>query len=310
MVHFMKELLSRSSAGNSIAPQVEIILVTGYSGAGKSVMLRALEDIGFFCIDNLPVQLLPSLFQFIANSQAVNQRIALGIDARGGHTMEYLIQTLNRAHEYGLYTIKIFFLSASSAVLCKRFQETRRAHPMGKEVDLITAIELEKKLLQPLVESAHTIVETDQFTLHELRNFVRISCAEPETIKLIVNIISFGFKYGIPQESNMIYDVRFLPNPYFVEALRPLTGKHILINDYLFSHTSVTEYWDKLIDFFKYSVQKSYEEGRSFITIALGCTGGRHRSVALVEKIAQVPIEYVQFMVKHRDINQDPYLLS
>lgn len=285
--------------------QLEVLVVTGYSGAGKSTVLRALEDIGFFCIDNLPLQLLHSLFQFISQSTHPHQKIALGIDARGGHNMEHLIEALSKAHEYNLYKVKIFFLSASAEVLNKRFQETRRKHPLAESVDLLTAIGKEKRLLQPLVECAHFVLETDQFTIHELRNLVRVSFSSTDALKLTVNVISFGFKYGVPHESNMIYDVRFLPNPYFIEELRPLEGTHARIADYLFSHDAVQEYWEKLVDFFNYSIRKSYEEGRSFITISIGCTGGRHRSVALVKRLVQQDIPYVQFIIKHRDINKD-----
>jgi len=286
-----------------ITTQAQLLIVTGYSGAGKSTVLRALEDIGFFCVDNLPIPLLPSFFQLITQSTMIGQKVALGIDVRSGKTMHELIDMLGQ-ETLRNYLVKIFFLTSSPLVLCKRYQETRRKHPLADTRNLEEAILHEHELLKPLMGLSDLVLDTDQLTIHQLRKFVRSSFSESNKPQLIVNLISFGFKYGIPPESNFIYDVRSLPNPYFVPDLRPLDGTSERIREFLFSHAEVQDYWGKLKEFIHYSIKKSYEEGRFFTNIAIGCTGGRHRSVAFVHELATVALENVQYGIKHRDILQ------
>jgi UPF0042 nucleotide-binding protein len=189
-----------------------VIIVTGYSGAGKSTMLRALEDTGFFCIDNLPSALLGPFFQLIANSQEHTTMFALGLDIRNRDTIQAIVMALKNAQESRLYQLKIIFLTASNEVLLKRFQETRRRHPLASEMRGVEdAIELEKKELAPLIDSADTIISTGEFTTNELRQIVRTYCAQGATKpQLVVNLISFGFKYGLPSDCNFVYDVRCL----------------------------------------------------------------------------------------------------
>ena len=285
----------------TINTPAQLLIVTGYSGAGKSTVLRALEDIGFFCVDNLPIPLLTSFFQLISQSTMMGQKVALGIDIRSGQNMQDLIAKLQEplAHQY---LVKIFFLTSSLQVLVKRYQETRRKHPLGSTISLEEAIKSEQELLDPLKHLADLVLDTDQLTIHHLRKFVRGSFAESAQAKLVVNFISFGFKYGIPTESNYIYDVRFLPNPYFISHLRSLDGTSPEIRTYLFAQPEVQDYWHRLKDFVSFSIQKSYEEGRFFTNIAIGCTGGRHRSVALVHELATIQLEQVHYVVKHRDV--------
>lgn len=282
--------------------QPQIIVITGFSGAGKSSVLRALEDMGFLCIDNLPLQLLPAFFNLVLTSE-VTQRAALGIDVRGCSNMESLINELNKFNRASL--LKILFLTSSMPVLLKRFQETRRKHPLADSLNITDAIEHERALLQPLVEIADLVLDTDQLTIHQLRNFIKHSFADSQTQTITVSLVSFGFKYGIPQESNFIYDIRSLPNPFFVEHLRSLNGTHDHIHDYLFGQQEVHDYWQKFLDFVTYSIQKAYEDGRFVLNISVGCTGGRHRSVAFVHKLAQIDIPHVHFLIKHRDIVRD-----
>ncbi len=287
----------------NINAPAQLLIVTGYSGAGKSTVLRALEDIGFFCVDNLPIPLLTSFFQLIAQSTMMGQKIALGIDIRSGQNMQDLITKLQEPIA-NQYLVKIFFLTASLQVLVKRYQETRRKHPLSTTMSLEEAIKNEQELLYPLMQLADLVLDTDQLTIHHLRKFVRGSFAESGQSQLVVNLISFGFKYGIPTESNYIYDVRSLPNPYFVSHLRPLDGTSTEIRNYLFAQPEVQDYWHRLKEFINFSIQKSYDEGRFFTNIAIGCTGGRHRSVALVHELASIPMEQVHYVVKHRDIMQ------
>lgn len=278
------------------------LIVTGYSGAGKSSVLKALEDIGYFCVDNLPIPLLPAFFEHIQKSSAGYAKVALGIDVRGGDMVEH-INALLPSDE--AITVSIFFLTASTGELLKRFQETRRRHPLCEGISLTEAIEKEKNLLKPLMNKADLVVDTGNFSITQLRTFVRTAFAQGGKLSMVVNLMSFGFKYGVPQECNYIYDVRSLPNPHFIPALKALTGQDEAIRKFLFEHPQVKEYWDRLTDFFYYSIKKSYEEGRSFIHVSIGCTGGKHRSVAFAEELAKKQLDGVTFLVHHRDISRE-----
>ena len=248
----------------------QLLIVTGYSGAGKSSVLRALEDIGFFCIDNLPEALLDSFFQFVSNLNTSEQRVALGVDVRGGHDMNRLVDYLASLKKNQTCLTKIVFLQSTSTTILKRFQETRRKHPLADSFDLMDAIEQEKILLKPLSEIADLTIDTDQLNIHDLRKLVRkVFASEEKSLKMLVTITSFGFKYGAPSEANFIFDVRSLPNPYFVENLKKLDGTSQEIKDYLFALPDVQEYWDKLKDFFLYSIEKSYKEGRFFMHFSI-----------------------------------------
>jgi RNase adapter protein RapZ len=289
---------------NNKMPQV--IIVTGFSGAGKSTVLRALEDDGYFCIDNLPSELLEAFFQLIL-SEGNERNFALGLDIRSSMIHE-ILTILKRVNNSTNYTIKIIFLTAHQNVLLKRFSETRRNHPLANGTSIDQAIEQEKKELVPLMEMADSVIQTDQLTAQQLRQVIRTSFTKKESSpKLIVNLLSFGFKYGTPRDCNFIYDVRSLPNPYFVPELHNFNGTQDAIQKYLFNQPAVQEYWQRLLDFFKFTIRQAAQEGRYFITIAVGCTGGRHRSVAFVHGLGKQKLDNVIFMIKHRDINQDSY---
>ena len=287
------------------SPEAEVIIVTGYSGAGKNTVLRALEDLDFFCVDNLPLALLQSSFEFSVKSKMREQKIALGIDVRGGNSIPELLKYLETLNDSYVGRIKVCFLSSSSSVLLKRYQETRRRHPLGENLDLIDAINLEKKLLKPLAEIADLTLDTGQLSIHQLRSFVRTSFSDGGHPVMLANIISFGFKYGVPPECNFVYDLRSLPNPFFVDNLRGLSGTDDSVLEYLFSQKDVLEYWDKFIDFFSYTLNRSYLEGRYIVNVGIGCTGGRHRSVAFVKTLSEYSFENIHMLVKHRDLNKD-----
>ncbi|MGE0206782.1 MAG: RNase adapter RapZ [Candidatus Babeliales bacterium] len=283
----------------------ELFIITGYSGAGKTTALRAFEDAGFFCVDNLPSALIGPFFQLLA--QGAKNRFALGLDIRSGDTLEYFVKAVKEAKNAPHIKVTIIFFIANSSLLQKRFQETRRSHPLAHDRDMQAAIELEKKMLEPLKVLADVIVPTDQLSAQQLRHFVCSSLIEKKNA-LLVNLVSFGFKYGAPSDCNYVYDLRSLPNPYIDPQLRVLDGTSDAIQNYLFNLPDVQEYWQRFFDFFSFTLERSYKEGRFFITVALGCTGGRHRSVAFVHKLSLLQQERFVFVTKHRDIQADSYV--
>ncbi len=295
-----------SRATNETKNSSQVVIVTGYSGAGKNTVLRSLEDIGFFCVDNLPETLLQPFFESIMQAEIPHQRIALGLDVRSDITN--IIHKLYHLKTVWPFSLKIVFVASSYPVLLKRFQETRRKHPLANEgTDLADAISKEHTLLQPLYDMADVLLDTDQFTIHQVRQFVIQAFAVNAQQQMVVTVTAFGFKYGVPPESNLVFDLRFLPNPYFVASLKNLNGTDPAIGDYLFAQPAVQEYWKRLSSFALYVVQQSLLEGRFAMTIAFGCTGGRHRSVAFARRFAQEVLPQVTFLTRYRDIDRDTY---
>lgn len=283
-----------------------VVIVTGYSGAGKNTVLHSMEDIGFFCVHNLPGSLLQPFFESLVRDEIGAQRIALGLDVRGDITA--IIPKLYRLKTIWPFSLKIVFVTSSNEVLLKRFQETRRRHPLATSTkDISDAIQEERHLLQPLCDMADLVLDTDQFTIQELRRFVIKAFAEEGKQQMVVTVTAFGFKYGVPPESNLLFDVRFLPNPYFEPSLKQLSGIDKPVYDYLFSQVVVQDYWLRMHAFATYVINQSLAEGRFAMNIAIGCTGGRHRSVALAHRLAQENIEHITFLTRFRDIERDSY---
>ena len=284
-----------------------IIIVTGLSGAGKTSVMRTLEDAGFYCVDNLPVPLMLTFLDLIMQTHPHATKVALGIDARGQQYLQHFMTEVAKLKQSGPFTqLKIMFLKASHDTLIKRFQETRRNHPLlDQNIDLTAAIQEEIKLLEPIMQIADITLDTDIFNVHELRNWVRNSFTTDQKPTLLVNLISFGFKYGLPTESNLIFDVRFLPNPYFVAELKYLTGTDAVVQDYVFSQQDTIRYWQLLSHFITTTLEKYYEEGRYFVTVAIGCTGGKHRSVSFIERLAKLAIPNTNIVIQHRDIARE-----
>lgn len=286
--------------------EIPIYIVTGYSGAGKTIVLRALEDLGYFCIDNLPLNLLPYLTDFLKQPSITNKKIVLGIDIRTHSSINTLVEgILSWNKNLSNNKIKILFLNSSTQTLLKRFQETRRKHPLAENRDLSDAIKYEQELLKPIQDIANIFIDTDYLTIHELKNLVRDIFSSEIQPSILVNFISFGFKYGVPEESNFVYDIRSLPNPYFIPELKELNGTDILVQNYLFDQHDTIEYWNRLLEFIKFSIERTYKEGRFFIQIAIGCTGGKHRSVAFVDKLFKIEFEQAKSIAKHRDLLRD-----
>jgi UPF0042 nucleotide-binding protein len=283
-----------------------VLIVTGLSGAGKTSVMRSLEDIGFYCVDNLPVPLITTFLTLIFHSHHNVGKIALGIDARGEQFLSNFIGEIQRVKKEELNCdLKIVFVNAKEQTILKRFQETRRKHPLADSISIDFAIEKEKRLMEPIMLMADMIFDTDLLNIHDLRIAIRTRFAENQQQELLVNLVSFGFKYGVPAESNLVYDLRFLPNPYFIPALRAHDGRNTEVQEYLFKHPEVQEYWDRLTDFLHYTINKYHQEGRFFVTIAIGCTGGKHRSVTFVEKLHNMKWANVRFLVTHRDVGKE-----
>ena len=289
----------------AIEDRPQVVLVTGYSGAGKNTVLHSLEDIGFYCIDNLPSALIQPFFQAVSQSEIPKQRIALGLDVRSDISkMISKLMELKRGEWF--FSFKMVFVTSSHQVLLKRFQETRRKHPLADTLtDVSEAILKEQDLLQPLYEMADVIVDTDQFTMQQLRNLIIQSFAPNLQQHMVVTLTAFGFKYGVPSESNLVFDVRFLPNPHFHPLYKQMNGTDNELQHYLFEQKTVQEFWNHFVQFTTYVIQQSLKEGRFSMNIAIGCTGGRHRSVAFVHRFAQESIQHVSFLTRYRDMEKN-----
>ena len=285
----------------------QVLIVTGLSGSGKSSVMRGLEDIGFYCVDNFPIPLLSPFLNLMNQTQSNLLKVGLCIDARGSDYLKDAIREIQalKAQETDQFQIKVVFINSSDGTLLKRFQETRRAHPLAKGISLAQAIKKERSLMAPVEQLADEIHYTDESNIHELRRWVQDNFSDGEQRQITINIVSFGFKYGVPAESNLVYDLRFLPNPYFIPALRAHDGRDADVQSFLFGKPEVVEYWEKLEDFLRYSLQKYYEEGRFFVNVAIGCTGGKHRSVAFAQRLGMQRWPSMKFLVYHRDVGKE-----
>ena len=262
-------------------------IVTGLSGAGKSTVLRVFEDMGFFTVDGLPASLAPEMIRLLSQAEhSTFTGIALGMDVRQGDLLD-IEQTLVRLSSYGIHP-RLLFVTADAAVLMRRYAATRRPHPLEREgMGLEAALENERRRLEPLLNMAEVILDTSSFSIHDLRRAVQQHWGKTQGLRhtLKVNLISFGFKYGVPKEADFVFDLRFLPNPYFVEGLRPLSGKDAAVREYVFAQPWAQEFRACFFAFIRSVLPLCSADGRYRVSIALGCTGGRHRSVSLTEEL-------------------------
>jgi UPF0042 nucleotide-binding protein len=277
-----------------------ILIISGLSGSGKTVALRAVEDAGFYCVDNIPVSLIGSLIDRISRQGDV-KHIAIGIDIREKEFLGDFNRTITALRKK--FPVEVLYLEAEPEVLVRRFKETRRPHPLGGSIE--EAIRDETKALSVLKNSADRIVDTSSLSPHELRKLVASFYTPKGGRKdLAVSLISFGFKYGIPQNIDLLFDVRFLPNPHFVPGLRDLTGTDRKVSDYVFSHALTRQFMTKLKGLLGFLIPQYLREGKTYISIAFGCTGGKHRSPAVVEAISRfIAKENIDSHVIHRDIS-------
>lgn len=283
-----------------------MVVISGLSGAGKSNALRCFEDLGFFCIDNLPPQLLPKLVELCTQSGSEFNKIALGIDIREREFLREFEDFLNGLIKNG-YPIEITYLDARDEVLIRRFSETRRPHPLAKDKPVIEGIKLERERLKWLREKATLIIDTSDFNIHQLKREIHRHFLEKERDKgIVVNIISFGYKYGVPYDVDLLFDVRFLPNPNFVSNLKSMTGRDREVADYLISIPQTIHFMGNFYAFIDFLMPQYEQEGRYYLNIGIGCTGGRHRSVFIAETLSQ-HIKSIGFdiTISHRDIERE-----
>ena len=279
------------------------VILTGLSGSGKTHAVRALEDLGYVCVDNLPTQLIPTLAELASRDDTGLEKIALVVDVRERNFLRHFPRIFEKL-KAGPVKPTLIFLEASHAALVRRCSETRRPHPMAPDRSVAEGIREERDKLGAIRAMADMIVDTSELTVHELRDiFMRMSRDGRGRAEMVVTLLSFGFKHGLPEDADLVFDVRFLPNPHFVDSLRRLTGRDRAVVRFMQKHDETGEFIKRLTSFLQFSLPQYVKEGKAYLTIAIGCTGGRHRSVMIAEalkrSLAKVP--GVRLRVKHRD---------
>lgn len=285
---------------------MQFLIITGMSGAGKSLCVKYFEDIGYFCVDNLPPSLIPKFAEVTLQGKSNLEKIALIIDIRGGAMFLDLMPALQTLSEMDI-PYKIVFLDATDSVLIKRFKETRRMHPLSQDGRVADGIEEERRILQPVKEKADFIIDTSNLIPRQLKEEIVNLFLEGKTFKgLIVSIESFGFKYGIPMDCDLVFDVRFIPNPYYIAELKPKTGMNKEVSDYVMSFPESKAFLIKLVDMINFLIPHYVKEGKSQLVVGIGCTGGKHRSVTIANQL-HTKLKHKDFsvVVEHRDIERD-----
>jgi UPF0042 nucleotide-binding protein len=283
---------------------LRVVIVTGMSGSGKTTSLRALEDVGFFCVDNLPVVLLPKFLEIQSVDAKDVSKVALVMDLREKSFLDTYPDVFKQLNEKG-YKIEILFLDAGDDALLHRFSETRRTHPLSQRGSIMEGISNEREKLSSLKQMADKIIDTTSLNVHQLKDSVQRFFVESSLRKMVINVISFGYRYGVPADADMVLDVRFLPNPNFVEALKPYNGHHAQVRDYVLEAEESRTFIDKLFGLMALLIPLYEKEGKVRFNIALGCTGGKHRSVVMSNELVNhfSQQDYI-VSVSHRDINK------
>jgi RNase adapter protein RapZ len=280
------------------------VILTGLSGSGKTHAIRALEDLGYFCVDNLPSQLIPTFADLANRGDAGLERVAIVVDVREGGFLKEFPKVYRKLKATPGVEPRLIFLEASRPVLVRRFSETRRPHPLALDRSVAEGIDDERRKLSTIRSLADLIIDTSNLTVHELRDtFMRMSQDERPRSEMMVNLVSFGFKHGAPVDADLVFDVRCLPNPHFVDRLRPLTGRDPKVVRFMRRHAATREFIDRLTTFLTFALPQYVLEGKSYLTIAIGCTGGQHRSVMVAEALKKslAGAKNVRLRVKHRD---------
>jgi UPF0042 nucleotide-binding protein len=286
----------------------DFVVITGFSGAGKSQAMACFEDAGYFCVDNLPPEMIDSLADLFGHEGSEVERAAVVCDVRGGEYFEGLVKTLGDLEEREL-PVRLLYLEASEEVLVNRFKETRRRHPLAEGGQLSEAIRRERELLAPLHDQADVSIDTSDLTASRLRKVVADKMLPHGGVgKLAVTFLTFGFKHGSPRDADLAFDVRFLPNPHYESELRDLTGRDREVIDYVESSNGIREFYARLTPLLDYLLPAYEQEGKSHLTIGIGCTGGRHRSVVIAEHLAGIYSQRGDYLVDvvHRDIDKPP----
>ena len=284
--------------------QIDVILVTGMSGAGRSTATRALEDIGWFVVDNLPPTLMTNVVDYVAQRTG-SRKVAVVADVRGGQLFEELRGSLTSIKAAG-HDLRVLFLEAGDEALVRRYESSRRPHPLQRDDSLLGAVQRERKLLSDLRADADIVIDTSNLNVHELRRSIEASFGDDDHVALRATVMSFGFKYGIPVDADLVADLRFLPNPYWDPTLKELTGLDAAVNDYVVGSDQAQEFLTKYAELLDLVEDGYLREGKRFVTIAMGCTGGKHRSVAMAENLsARLVKSGVEVRVVHRDLGRE-----
>jgi UPF0042 nucleotide-binding protein len=284
------------------------IVLTGLSGSGKSQAIRALEDLGYFCVDNLPITLMPTLAELTLRAGTEISKAAVVVDVREGALLSQFPKTYKQLQAMPNLNPKLIFLEATDAALVRRFSETRRPHPLAPDRSVQEGIHDERARLRPIRRLADEIIDTSEMTVHDLRRaFLGLSRDGSPQAGLVVTILSFGFKHGIPVDSDLLFDVRFLPNPHFVPGLREHTGRDAEVIEFINQSNATGEFLDRTTNLLEFLIPQYVSEGKSYLTIGIGCTGGRHRSVAVAEALRKRlgRLDGVRLRVRHRDISNE-----
>ena len=292
---------SGKAIGRDAPHAPELVIITGMSGSGKASVLKAFEDLGYYCVDNLPVELIPRFAEMALQSAEI-RRTALVVDVREGSKLEQLPGILKAVRR--TIPTKVAFLEASDAVLLRRFSETRRPHPLGTDSPVNTSIKAERRHLAAIRALADIVIDTSKFNVHELRAHITERFREQATGEsILVSCVSFGFRHGVPEEADLVFDVRFLPNPHFVPEFRQLTGRHPRVAEYIRSFPQTQEFIHRISDLLVYLLPHYIREGKSYLTISFGCTGGQHRSVMIAEEVGKrLRKAGYRMKVVHRDM--------
>jgi UPF0042 nucleotide-binding protein len=286
-------------------PPKQFVLITGLSGSGKDSVLKSFEDLGYHCVGNLPIDLIPKFAEMCKQPDSRIDRAAVVVDIRGGEALSQL-PTLYRDLMRNDLRPSLVFLEASDKALIRRFEETRRPHPLGRDLPVREGIRLERVLLKPMRQLATVVIDTTRLNVHELRDLIQTrfgSLAARQS--MLVSVVSFGYRFGIPQDADVVLDVRFLPNPNYVPRLKNKTGRDKGVSRFMDSHPQTHEFMNRLMSLLLYLLPQYVREGKSYLTIAIGCTGGRHRSVYLAEQVAStLAHEGYKTKASHRDIGR------
>lgn len=286
-------------------PGPELVVITGVSGSGKGTVLRVFEDLGFFSVDNLPIELIPK-FAELAQSSTTISRAALVVDIREGEVLRTFPALYHKLKD--TIRVTLVFLEAADESLVRRFSETRRPHPLGGDVPVSDQLRMERKTLEPIRALSDYVIDTSRLTVHELRDLIKARFSgREEGSTLLVSVVSFGFRHGVPPDADLVFDVRFLPNPNYIPEFKPLTGKNPEVAAFIRSYPQTQEFILKVVELLEFLLPHYVREGKSYLTIGIGCTGGQHRSVMIASEIAQL-LDAAGYRVKssHRDMPRHP----